>query len=47
MASIKQSFDVELGIDQIAFIRTMKDKYEIVDDGKTLRAIIDYLMRQY
>jgi hypothetical protein len=44
MASIKQSFDVELGIDQIAFVRSMKDKYEIVDDGKTLRAIIDYLI---
>ena len=44
MASPKQTFEVELGIDQIAFIRSMKDKYEIVDEGKTLRAVIDYLI---
>jgi len=44
MASIKQKFEVELGIDQIAFIRSMKDKYEIVDEGKALRALIDYLI---
>ena len=44
MASIKQKFEVELGIDQIAFIRSMKDKYQIVDEGKTLRALIDYLI---
>ena len=44
MASIKQKFDGELGIDQIAFIRSMKDKYEIVDEGKALRALIDYLI---
>ena len=44
MANIKQSFEVELVTDQIAFIRSMKDKYEIVDEGKTLRALIDYLI---
>ncbi len=44
MASPKQTFEIELGTDQIAFIRSMKDKYEIVDEGKTLRAVIDYLI---
>ena len=44
MASIKQRFEVELGTDQIAFIRSMKTQYEIVDEGKTLRALIDYLI---
>ena len=44
MASPKQTFQIELGTDQIAFIRSMKDKYEIVDEGKTLRAGIDYLI---
>ena len=44
MASVKHSFEVELGIDQIAFIRSMKTQYEIVDEGKTLRALIDYLI---
>ncbi len=44
MASPKQTFEIELGTDQMAFIRSMKDKYEIVDDSKTLRAVIDYLI---
>ena len=44
MASPKQTIEIELGTDQIAFIRSMKDRYEIVDEGKTLRAVIDYLI---
>ena len=44
MASTKQAYEIELGTDQMAFIRSMKDKYEIVDEGKTLRAVIDYLI---
>ena len=44
MANPKRTFEVELGTDQMAFIRSMKDKYQIVDEGKTLRAIIDYLI---
>ncbi len=44
MANIKQSFEVDLGTDQIAFIRSMQVKYGIVDEGKTLRALIDYLI---
>jgi len=44
MSSPKKTFEIELGTDQMAFIRSMKDKYEIVDEGKTLRAVIDYLI---
>ena len=44
MASVKQNFEVELSTDQISFIRSMKNKYEIGDEGKTLRARIDYLI---
>jgi len=44
MANPKQTFEVELGTDQMAFIRSMKDKYDIVDESKTLRVIIDYLI---
>ena len=44
MANPKKTFEVELGTDQMAFIRSMKDKYQIVDEGKTLRAVIDYLI---
>ncbi|GIT43937.1 MAG: hypothetical protein Ct9H300mP11_18730 [Chloroflexota bacterium] len=28
----------------MAFIRSMKAKYEIVDESKTFRAVIDYLI---
>ena len=44
MANPKKTFEVELGTDQMAFIRSMKNKYQIVDEGKTLRAVIDYLI---
>jgi len=44
MANPKQTYELELGTDQMAFIRSMKDKYEIVDESKTSRAIIDYLI---
>ncbi|PKB69242.1 MAG: hypothetical protein BZY77_05615 [SAR202 cluster bacterium Io17-Chloro-G5] len=44
MANPKQTFEVELGTDQMAFIRSMKDKYGIVDESKTLRVVIDYLI---
>ena len=44
MAGPKQVFEIELGPDQMAFIRSMKDKYDIVDEGKTLRVVIDYLI---
>ena len=44
MPNPKQTYEVELGTDQMAFIKSMKDQYEIVDEGKTLRAAIDYLI---
>ena len=44
MANPKQTFEVEIGTDQMAFIRSMKDKYDIVDESKTLRVVIDYLI---
>ena len=40
----KQTYEVELGTDQMAFIRAMKGKYDIVDESKTLRVGIDYLI---
>lgn len=44
MANPKQTYELELGNDQMAFIRSMKAKYEIVDESKTFRAIVDYLI---
>jgi hypothetical protein len=44
MASPKKTFDVELTTDQMAFMRSMKEKYDIADESKTFRVVIDYLM---
>jgi len=44
MAGDKQTFEVQLNADQMAFMRSMKEKYEIVDESKTFRVAIDYLM---
>ena len=44
MAGPKETYEVELNPDQMAFIRSMKEKYEIADDSKTIRVVIDYLM---
>lgn len=44
MANPKQTYELELGTDQMAFIHSMKDNYEIVDESKTFRAIVDYLI---
>ena len=44
MAGPKETYEVRLNPDQMAFIRSMKEKYEIADDSKTIRVVIDYLM---
>ena len=44
MAGPKETYEVELNADHMAFIRSMKEKYEIADDNKTFRIVIDYLM---
>ena len=44
MAGPKETYEVQLNADQMAFIRSMKEKYEIADDNKTFRIVMDYLM---
>ena len=44
MASPKQTYEIELTTDQMAFIRSMKDRFDIADESKTFRVVIDYLM---
>ena len=44
MAGPKESYEIQLNPDQMAFIRSMKEKYKIADDNKTFRVVIDYLM---
>ena len=44
MAGPKETYEVELNPDQMAFIRSMKEKFDIADDSKTIRIVIDHLM---
>lgn len=44
MAGTKTSYELELNPDQMAFIRSAKDKYGIRDEGKVVRIIMDYLL---
>ena len=44
MAGDKQTYEVELNPDQMAFVQAMKDKYSLPDEGKTMRVIMDYMI---
>ena len=44
MAGDKQTYEIELNPDQMAFVRSMKEKYNLPDEGKTMRVIMDYLI---
>ena len=44
MAGPKQAYEVELTTDQMAFIRSMQEKFSISNESKTIRVVIDYLM---
>lgn len=44
MAGPKQAYEFELNSDQMAFIRTTKEKYGIPDESKVVRILVDYLL---
>ena len=44
MAGVKNTFDIELDPDQMAFIQAAKDKYEIASRDKVVRIIMDYIL---
>ena len=44
MAGEKHSIEFNLNNDQITFIRLMKDDYNIPDESKVIRIVMDYLL---
>ena len=44
MAGVKNTFDIELDPDQMAFIQAAKEKYEIASRDKVVRIIMDYIL---
>ena len=43
MAGEKTTFEIELNPDQMAFIRSAKEKYDLADESKAIRIVLDYL----
>jgi uncharacterized linocin/CFP29 family protein len=44
MAGVKESFEIDLNPDQMAFVRLAREKYGIADEGKVVRIIMDYII---
>ena len=43
MAGVKETFEIDLNPDHMAFIKSVKEKYDIADEDKVLRIIMDYI----
>ena len=44
MAGEKEVYEIRLQPDQMAFMRSAKEKYNIRDESKVFRAVVDYLI---
>ena len=44
MAGAKQEYQFELTSDQMAFLRSAKERYGIPDESKVMRIVVDYLL---
>ena len=44
MAGTKETYQIDLNPDQMAFVRSVKDKFSLADEAKTIRIVLDYLM---
>jgi hypothetical protein len=44
MGGAKQSFEIDLNPDQMAFVRLAREKYGIADEDKVVRIMMDYII---
>ena len=44
MGGAKENFQLDLNPDQMAFVRTTREKYGLADDSKVMRVIMDYII---
>ena len=44
MGGEKAAFEVELNTDQMAFIRSAREKFGLADEGKAIRIVLDYML---
>ena len=45
MAGTKETYEIELNPDQMAFIQRMQEQFEIASESKVLRVMVDYLIQ--
>ena len=43
MAGVKETFEIELNPEQMAFIRSAKEQFGIASQDKVVRIIMDYI----
>ncbi len=43
MAGVKETFEIELNPEQMAFIQSAKEQYGIASEDKVVRIIMDYI----
>ncbi len=43
MGGQKATFELDINPDQLAFIRSAKEKYDLADESKAIRIALDYL----
>ena len=43
MGGQKATFELDINPDQLAFIRSAKEKYDLADESKAIRIVLDYL----
>ncbi len=44
MGGAKENFQIDLNPDQMEFVRATREKYDLADDGKVMRIIMDYII---
>lgn len=44
MGGVKENFQIDLNADQMAFVRSTREKYDLADDSKVIRIIMDYII---
>ena len=44
MAGVKDAYQIDLNAEQIAFLRSTQEQYNIPDESKVVRIMVDYLL---
>ena len=44
MAGLKTTYQIDLNEDQYQFLQSAKEKYNIPDESKAMRIVVDYLL---